>query len=430
MARGVRTVSGAEASGKPVLSGFAEPEREDERMRIAMISGHADPSDEASGGRGAYVGDLSAALAAEGHDVRVYTRRVADDRAETADVGAGVRVVRVPAGPPRPLSDDELLPYTKDFSRWLVERWRGDGWIPAVAHAHYWTSGLAAVTAGRQAGVPVVQSYHDLGALARRNDAPAGPPQRIGYERVLGRAVDRIVAQSQHELRELVRMGVPRSRLVLIPGGVDDERFHPDGPAQPRTVRRRVLSVGALTTRKGHQDVIAALRLVPDAECVVVGGPPAASLATDPAARELRALADRHELGDRLQLVGRVPRAEMPSWYRSADLLVAAPWYEPFGLSPLEAMACGVPVVGTAVGGIAETVVEGLTGDLVPPRDPRALGTAIRRLLGDPVRHLAYATAAIDRARQVYSWKRVAAQLSSVYSALGGLRTRPSGAVA
>ncbi|MEV4622079.1 glycosyltransferase [Asanoa sp. NPDC049573] len=400
-------------------------------MRIAMISEHADPSDgAATGGRGAFVGDLSAALAAAGHEVRVYTRRVGDDGAEVTRERPGVDVIRVPAGPARQLPDEELLPYTKDFSRWLVDRWRGDGWTPEVAHAHFWTSGLAAVTAGRQTGVPVVQSYHELASAARRNDVFAGPPQRIGYERVLGRAVDRVVAQSQDELRELVRMGVPRARLVLIPGGVDDDLFQPEGPARERGARRRLLSVGALTARKGHQDLISALRLVPDAECVVVGGPPAESLGDDPGARELRALADRYDVGDRVHLVGRVPRLEMPLWYRSADLLVAAPWYEPFGLSPLEAMACGVPVIGTAVGGIAETVVEGLTGDLVAPRDPRALGTAIRRLLGDPVRHLAYATAAIDRARQVYSWKRVAAQLTAAYSALSGLRTRPSGAVA
>ncbi|GIF70292.1 glycosyl transferase [Asanoa ishikariensis] len=398
-------------------------------MRIAMISEHADPSDgAASGGRGAFVGDLSAALADAGHEVRVYTRKVAANEAD-ATVG-GVSVIRVPAGPARPLDDGELLPYTKDFSRFLVDRWRGDGWTPAVAHAHFWTSGLAAITAGKQTGVPVVESYHELASAARRGDAFSGPPQRIGYERVLGRAVDRVVAQSQDELRELVRMGVPRSHLVLIPGGVDDELFQPEGPARDRGPRRRVLSVGALTARKGHEDVISALRLVPDAECVVVGGPPAESLDTDPAARELRELADRYDVGDRVRLVGRVPRLEMPLWYRSADLLVAAPWYEPFGLSPLEAMACGVPVIGTAVGGIAETVVEGLTGDLVPVRDPRALGTAIRHLLGDPVRHLAYATAAIDRARQVYSWKRVAGQLAAVYTTLSGLHTRPSGAVA
>jgi glycosyltransferase involved in cell wall biosynthesis len=92
-------------------------------------------------------------------------------------------------------------------------------------------------------------------------------------------------------------------------------------------------------------------------------------------------------------------------------------------------MACGVPVVATAVGGLTDTVVDGLTGDLVRPRDPRALGATVRKLLNDPMRRLAYATAALDRARQAYPWKRCAAQLSSIYSTLTGVR-RPSGAVA
>ncbi len=132
--------------------------------------------------------------------------------------------------------------------------------------------------------------------------------------------------------------------------------------------------MGRLVERKGFQTVIRAMALVPDAECVVVGGPPEGLLETDPYARRLRALAESCGVADRVHLVGAVPREEMGRWYRSADLLVAAPWYEPFGLTPLEAMACGVPVVGTAVGGIRDTVVDGTTGDLVPARDPQRAG--------------------------------------------------------
>jgi D-inositol-3-phosphate glycosyltransferase len=169
--------------------------------------------------------------------------------------------------------------------------------------------------------------------------------------------------------------------------------------------------------------------VVPQAECVVVGGPPLAELKNDPLARRLAALAEADKVGDRFRLLGQVSAEDMPKWYRSADLVVCPPWYEPFGLTPLEAMACGVPVVATAVGGLSDTVVDGLTGDLVRPRDPRALGAAIRRLLGDNMRRLAYATAALDRARQCYTWRRCAAQLLGVYSALVGAR-RTSGAVA
>jgi D-inositol-3-phosphate glycosyltransferase len=387
-------------------------------VRIAMISEHASPSGD--GGRSAHVADLSAALAELGHEVRVYTRR--DDPAVADEVTSpgGIRVVYVPAGPPHAVPPDLLLPYMGEFARRLGELWRDGAWAPDVVHAHFWTSGLAAVTAARQLGVPVVQSFHELGEI---ETAPGGKPSRSGYERALGRAVDRVVAQTQEEVRGLVRIGVPRTQLTVVPAGVDSERFTPDGPAVERDpARPRILSVGRLVERKGFGDVIQAMRFVPGAEVVVVGGPAPDQLPADPGARRLRALAEKLQVADRFRLVGRVPPADMPRWYRSADVLVAAPWQEEPETSALEAMACGVPIVGTAVGGLTEAVVDGLTGDLVPARDPRALGGALRRLVNDKVRRFAYATAALDRARQAYSWKRVAAQVGTVYTAVAGRR--------
>ncbi|GAA4684351.1 glycosyltransferase [Phytohabitans rumicis] len=405
-------------------------------MRIAMISEHASPlaalGGADAGAQNIHVAELSAALAEQGHDVRVYTRRDSAGLPALVPMRDGVEVAHVPAGPPEPLPAEALLPYMKDFGRWLVDQWRGDDWAPTVAHAHFWMSGLAAVVAGRQVGVPVVQTYHALGTVNRRHQGAAdtSPPQRIGYERALGRAVDRVVAQCQDEVRELVRMGVPRARMAIVPSGVDSGRFTPDGPAVARDPRRpRILTVGGFVERRGLADVIQAMRVVPRAECVVVGGPDAAQLATDPFAQRLRSVAESTNVADRVQLVGAVPASDMPRWYRSADVLASAPWYEQFGRTPLEAMACGVPVIGSSVGGLTDTVVDGLTGDLVPPRDPRSLGVAMRRLLGDPVRRFAYATAALDRARQCYSWKRVAEQLTAVYSAVSRLR-RTRGAVA
>ncbi|WP_433295166.1 glycosyltransferase [Actinoplanes sp. CA-030573] len=393
-------------------------------MRIAMISEHASPLGD--GGQQAHVADLSAALAELGHEVRVYTRRDDPAVAEEVTTRGGIRVVHVPAGPPHVVPPDLLLPYMGEFARWLGDQWEA-GWQPEVVHAHFWTSGLAAVTVARRLGIPVVQSFHELGEV----QAGDGKPSRTGYERALGRAVDRVVAQTQDEVRGLVRIGVPRAQLTVVPAGVDSERFSPDGPAVERDPERpRILSVGRLVERKGFGDVIQAMRWVPGAEVVVVGGPHPDQLPADPGARKLRALAEKLQVADRFRLVGRVPQADMPRWYRSADLLVAAPWQEEFEPSTLEAMACGVPVVGTAVGGLTETIVDGLTGDLVPARDPRALGGALRRLVNDKVRRFAYATAALDRARQAYSWRRVAAQVGSVYNAVTGARRKDSEAVA
>ncbi|MFF5180990.1 glycosyltransferase [Micromonospora sp. NPDC000316] len=405
-------------------------------MRIAMISEHASPlailGGEDAGGQNTHVAELSAALVAAGHDVRVYTRRDAPDLPVTVRTPDGYHVVHVPAGPAEPVAKDALLPHMREFSRWLVERWRGGDWVPEVIHAHFWMSGLAALTAGRQTGVPVVQTYHALGTVKRRYQGvqDTSPARRISYERELGRSVDRVVAQCRDEVGELVRMGVPRSRMTVVPSGVNLASFTPLGPVADREPgRARILTVGRLVERKGFQTVVRAMALVPDAECVVVGGPPEGLLETDPYARRLRALAESCGVADRVHLVGAVPREEMGRWYRSADLLVAAPWYEPFGLTPLEAMACGVPVVGTAVGGIRDTVVDGTTGDLVPARDPHALATAIQRLLDDRIRRFRYATAAGERARSRYSWAATAERLAEIYGEVATVR-RPTRVVA
>jgi D-inositol-3-phosphate glycosyltransferase len=404
-------------------------------VRIAMISEHASPLPTPGGTAGAqqrHVAALSTALAQTGHEVRVYVRRDNPDLPAMVSMGEGVQVVHVPAGPARVIPADLLLPHMGDFAQWLRTEWLDSDWLPEVAHAHYWTSGLAAVTAARQVGIPVVQSFHELAEhdLPGMAGSPNGP-SRTGYERALGRAVDRVVAQSQDELRDLVRIGVPRARLTVVPAGVDSEHFTPEGPSAERDPERpRILTVGRLVESKGFGDVIQAMRFVPGAECVVVGGPSAQQLAADPQAKKLRALAEQYKVADRVRLIGAVPAGDMPRWYRSADLLVAAPWNEQFELAPLEAMACGVPVIGTSIGGLNETVVDGLTGDLVPARDPRALGSALRRLVNDKVRRFAYATAALDRARQAYSWKRVASQLGSVYGAVAGRRPSEAEVVA
>jgi glycosyltransferase involved in cell wall biosynthesis len=396
-------------------------------MRIAMISEHASPlatlGGVDAGGQNQHVAELSSALAQDGHEVRVYTRRDSPDLPQEVRMRPGVVVEHVPAGPAAPVSKDELLPHMGIFGEWLLARWQDGPWTPDVAHAHFWMSGLAALTARSRYPVPVVVTYHALGSVKRRHQrgADTSPRQRVGYERVLGRQADGVVAQCSDELGELISLGVPRERITLVSSGVDSDHFAPHGPAIPRTGASRILCVGRLVERKGYADVIRALPSVPGAELVIVGGPPVTELDDDPVARKLRGLAETAGVADRVRLVGAVSRQDMPAWYRSADVLACAPWYEPFGLTPLEAMACGVPVVAYALGGFTDTVVDGVTGHLVPARNPRALATTLRRLLREPSRRMAYATAAVDRARSCYSWRRTADQLTRLYGRVAGL---------
>jgi glycosyltransferase involved in cell wall biosynthesis len=183
----------------------------------------------------------------------------------------------------------------------------------------------------------------------------------------------------------------------------------------PHGERKRLLVLGRLVERKGQEDAVRALAAVPDAELVVVGGPPAAQLDDDAEVRRLRAVAASLGVADRLVLTGAVARADVPAWIRSADVVLAVPWYEPFGITPLEAMACGRPVVATAVGGLQDSVADGVTGDLVPARDPVRLGEALAALLADDARRAAYGTAGVRRARNRYRWARVVADTDTVY---------------
>ncbi|HWM05125.1 MAG TPA: glycosyltransferase [Actinophytocola sp.] len=388
-------------------------------MRIAMISEHADPlaalGEVDAGGQNLHVAELSSALYRAGHDVTVYTRQ--DGRRQPAGVERpkGYRVVHVPAGPAKVVPKDELLPYMAEFTRFVSRRWRDAP--PDVVHSHFWMSGIVAVNAGRHHRVPVVHTYHALGTVKRRHQAGAdtSPPDRIRTERVIGGSVSRIIATCSDEVRELGAMGINGNRVAVVPCGVDHDRFRPEGPVAARQLPHRVVSVGRLVPRKGFAHLIVALRACPDTELVIVGGPDEPGLAGDREACRLRAMARRMGVADRVRLVGRLPRDRMPELLRSADLVACTPSYEPFGIVPLEAMACGVPVLATAVGGLTDTVVDGVTGVLVPPDRPRLLAAAMNALLADPVKRTFLGAAGRDRAESRYQWQRIAAETTRVY---------------
>lgn len=390
-------------------------------MRVGLVSseGFVGPTQQ--------LARIAAELSARGHEVRVYERGDGAGPPAVANVPAGYRVERLPAAP-----SARAPAYVPEFSRRLAETW-AHGWTPDVVHGHFWIGGLAAASAAGSSGIPVVQTFYSLGAAERRQIGQdvGGVSQRIALERALGRAVDFTVAQSEEQVDELTRMGVRRADVAVVPAGVDIERFTPHGEAERREGHRpRILSVGGLAPWHGQDDVIRALRLVGDAELVIVGGPPRGGLAAHAEARRLRDLARRTGVGDQVHMVGAVPNDRMPGWYRSADVVACVPRYSPVGQVPLEAMACGVPVIGYAVGGIADTVVDHVTGRLVPAGDVHGLGTALRRLLRDDAGRFAFRHAAVDRVRCRYTWDRTAAALERLYERLLVRRGRPAPAPA
>ncbi|MCP2094433.1 Glycosyltransferase involved in cell wall bisynthesis [Actinosynnema pretiosum] len=384
-----------------------------------MVSEHASPlvapGGVVAGARNVHVAELSAALVRQGHEVVVHTRRTRVDQPDRVRAPEGYEVVHVPAGPAEPAPQGDLLPHTGPFARYLRRRWAISP--PDLVHAHSWTSGLAVLLGARGLGVPVVQTFHGLGGVERWHRGGAGVPVRAQTEQLICREVDGIVATSDEEAFELVSAGTARGLVSVVPFGVDTALFSRRESEERSGLLRRVVCAGSLVPHKGFADVISAMAAVPEAELVIAGGP--SDVGRDPEARRLVEHARQRGVAGRVRLVGAVRRDAMPALLKSADAVVCAPWYEPFGLVPLEAMACGVPVVATSVGGLVDSVVDGVTGRLVPPRDPRALAVALRALLSDRTRRETYGEAGADRVLARYSWQRVAVETERVYERAG-----------
>jgi len=391
-------------------------------MKIALVAEQASQHSRARGTAAADDGSqacgiptLARTLGSLGHQVTIYARKDAPALPARANVAAGVTVEHLTAGPASRLPADQVLPYMAAFSGQLVRCWRRA--TPDIAHSHFWTGGLAALAATRDVEVPVVQTFHSLGTAEQRHlgAAAGGSQARLRLEALIARSVSAVLASSSGEASELARLGVPRASIRVVPYGVDTDEFLPDGPVARRNGRPRLLAVAPLTERSGLDVIVRAMVEVPRCELVIAGGPARSQLAKNPVYRRLVRLAGKLRVGDRVVFTGQVSRARMPALLRSADLLVHTTLYEPFGMVPLEAMACGTPVVAAAGGSHQDAIVDGTTGVLVRPGQPALLARRIRQLLASPMLLQGYGIAAADRARARYSWERIGRETLAAY---------------
>lgn len=396
-------------------------------MRISLISEHASPlaalGGEDAGGQNVYVAELARGLGERGHDVTVYTRRDSTQLDEVVPLAPRVRVRHITAGPPSPLPKDELAPFMTEFGQRMARDWLCAG-VPDIVHAHFWMSGLAARAALRTVTVPMVLTFHALGVVKRRHQGheDTSPPGRLAAECELLAAADAVTASCSDELRELEELGAAPDRVHIVPCGVELDRFRPDPRRRPSPFwngsgLRRVVSLGRLVPRKGVDVVVRALAQLPDAELVIAGGPDATALDRFPEALRLREVARAAGVEKRVRLIGRLDRDRSAELLASADVVAITPQYEPFGMVPLEAMASGRPVVGTAVGGLLDSVADGVTGILVPPGNPDATAAALRTLLDDPVRADTMGAAGRRRVEELFGWPRVVSLTEQAYAA-------------
>ncbi len=402
-------------------------------MKIALVSEHASPLAAAggvdSGGQNIYVAHVARQLHRAGHQVDVFTRR---DRALLPAVSDmdGVRVIHVPAGPPTQMHKEQLLPFMPEFADFLVGFCRSERTPYAIVHANFFMSGLACLKVKAALGIALVTTFHALGKVRRiHQGADDGfPDARFEIEEQLVRESDAIVAECPQDAVDLRKhYGADPARVQIVPCGFDTAEFSPVDRAAARAALGwpqhpfAVLQLGRLVPRKGIDTVVRALARLReqtsvDAHLYVVGGNAELpnEIATPEIAR-LRGIAAGCGIADHVTFVGRRGRAQLREFYGAADVFVTTPWYEPFGITPIEAMACARPVIGADVGGIRYTVVDGETGFLVPPRDPDALAERLARLAHDASLGERMGEAGYERVHASFTWARVARMLEDVY---------------
>jgi D-inositol-3-phosphate glycosyltransferase len=402
-----------------------------------MISEHASPlatlGGEDSGGQNVYVAELARHLGAMGHRVDVFTRRDSALLPAVVPFSEGVRVVNLPAGPSESVPKDDLLPFMTEFRNAFYRFAREEPDAYDLVHANFWMSGWVACEAKRDLGLPFAQTFHALGETKRREQGArdTSPPERQAAEFRILEEVERVLATCPAEVEELTTLyEADPSRLTLVPCGVDTRTFRPVDRREARKAlgladKPMVVYVGRLVPRKGVDTLVEAFALLPDhlaAHLLVVGG----ELGGSPEVERLSDLADALGVAGRVTFTGSRPQRELHRYYGAADAAVSVPHYEPFGMTPLEAMACATPVVGSKVGGIKTSVADDETGYLVPSKDPGALADRLTRLLSDGALRGRMGRAARRRIEEHYTWERVATLAAAAFSEVAAQISRAS----
>jgi glycosyltransferase involved in cell wall biosynthesis len=351
-------------------------------------------------------------------------------------------VIHVPAGPATFVRKEELLPFMDGFADYVVDLAEREAYD--VVHANFFMSGWVALRLKQALGIPFVITFHALGRVRHlyQQGADQFPTKRFLIEDEIVATADSIIAECPQDRADLISLyRADTARITVIPCGFDPAELWPIDKAKARTRlglppdARIVLQLGRMVPRKGVDTVIRGVATLQrdyaiEADLVIVGGD---SDEPDPKVTpeigRLMEIAETEGIAEHVRFVGRKGRAEIKYYYSAADVFVTTPWYEPFGITPVEAMACGTPVIGACVGGIKSTVMDGKTGFLIGPRDHNALARRLAYLYRNPALCRVFGQRGIKRAHQAYTWQKVATSIASLYQevALGMPRRAAAG---
>jgi D-inositol-3-phosphate glycosyltransferase len=393
--------------------------------RVAVISLHTSPllqpGSGDSGGMNVYVREIGSSLSHAGLECTTYTRADREGLPAEVLVEPNHKVVFIEAGPHH-LPKEALPDIVDEFTDRVLEHLAANGGADVV-HANYWLSGLAAHRIKHELDIPFVSTFHTLARVKAEGGDPE-PDWRDRAEAELINCADAICvscAQEEEQFRRLY--GDPKGQIEIVAPGVEHAFFAPGDRAGARAALDLpvaapvILFVGRIQPLKGPDVAIRALHALgrPEALLLIVGG--ASGSGGDNEVDHARRLVDELGLHDQVRFVPPQPHHILSTYYRAADVVVVPSRSESFGLVALEAAACGIPVVASAVGGLLSLVDHGETGFLVPQRDPALFASALARVLDQPSVAAAMSEQAFQRASR-YTWSFAAARLRRLYSDL------------
>jgi D-inositol-3-phosphate glycosyltransferase len=407
-------------------------------MNIAMLSYHTCPlatlGGKHTGGMNVYVQELTRHLGSLGIHVDVFTRSQDEHVPHVLhDLGYGNRVVHIPAGPESPTLKNDLPLYMPEFADGILKFSESKGIRYDLIHSHYWMSGVAAEILKNRWDVPVIQMFHTLGVMKNRivrSESEKESPFRIETEKRIVAFANRIVIATPAEKEQLIsNYEADEKKLVIIPPGVDTTRFYPISEDEARAVigvpsgNCMILFVGRIEPLKGIETLLRAIALMLQTEEIsecnyylaIIGGEPDGN-ADDMNSEMTRLQKLSRELGihDTVIFLGKQSQETLPYYYSAAQVVVVPSLYESFGMVALEAMACGVPVIASQVGGLPYLVQDGKTGYVIPDGNPEILKQRLMQLIEAPALRDEMCGQAVEYARS-YDWSLIVKKVADLY---------------
>ena len=387
-----------------------------------------------TGGQVVYVIELSRKLAELGYEVDIWTRRF-ENQAEIEPINDHVRIIRVPCGGSEFIPKEYLYEKMPEWSTNALRFIKNNSLTYQFLDSHYWDAGVGSQIVSSALGIPHVHTPHSLGLWKKRQmekdfsgntaefEKKYNFANRVHRERMIYEECDALVATTPQQFDLLTKdYDVDPGKCRMIPPGYDDSRFYPVGPASRESTRKRlgyegkvILAVGRLATNKGYDLLIDAFSVVrarlPKARLYLSVGGASLGEQEKPLYEQLEKKVSALGLSDGVRFLGFIPDEDLPDHYRAADLFVLSSRYEPFGMTAVEAMACGTPTVVTIHGGLRRALTFGRHALMADPLDKEDLGITICKVFWLPSVAERLSRMGAHLVRSLFTWTGIAQQL-------------------